>query len=368
MKSRSACLVSRVLAAWVFAFAALSPFKTNSATAAELRLRAECNPSGPVVTLGDLADIESADARQTAALAATELFPAPSAGQRRTVQVREIQDLLLLRGVNLTEHRFSGSSEVAVQTVPARSRAAINRPLPAMETARIKRRISEALQKYLAEHAAAPEIWVVEFDLTDEQARSLADPVLPIIVAGGCAPWTGSQRFDFGVDNAKVASHVAIEVKVRIVPPIVVARRQLPRGAIIREDDVSLQRLATADKIPGALDAIEDAVGRELVRPVAAGGPVATDSLRAPLAVHRGDPVTVFVHSGAVRIRTDARSREDGSVGELVPVESRLNRSIYYARVTGNREVEVFARPPRVESEVDENPSTASRSGGFVDR
>ena len=48
-----------------------------AAAAAELRLRAQCNPAGPVVTLGDVAEIDSADARQTAALAAIELFPAP---------------------------------------------------------------------------------------------------------------------------------------------------------------------------------------------------------------------------------------------------------------------------------------------------
>ena len=64
-----------------------------------------------------------------------------------------------------------------------------------------------------------------------------------------------------------------------------------------------------------------------------------------PLAVHHGDVVTVYAQSGAVRIRTNARARDEGSVGELVAVESLLNRSTYYARVSGIREVEVYARP-----------------------
>ena len=71
--------------------------------------------------------------------------------------------------------------------------------------------------------------------------------------------------------------------------------------------------------------------------------------------MHRGDVVTVYAQSGAVRIRTNARSRDEGSIGELVAVESLLNRSTYYARVSGIREVEVYARPPQVEAQTAEN-------------
>ncbi len=78
---------------------------------------------------------------------------------------------------------------------------------------------------------------------------------------------------------------------------------------------------------------------------------VTTDAVRQPLAVHRGEVVTVLARAGGIRIRTNARAREEGSVGELVAVESLLNRSTYYARVSGTREVEVFARPPQVASE-----------------
>jgi len=339
------------LAFLVLAVAVLFQVSPHRATAAELRLRAQCNPAGPVVTLGDVADIESADARQTASLAAIELFPAPGGSEQRLLQVREIQDLLLLRGVNLMEHRFSGSSEVMVQTVVARPQVIANKPVAAAELQRIKRRVSEALVKYLSEHTSTPQAWAVEFEFSEVQARSLADLLRPISVAGGVPPWTGSQRFDLSIDGPKGPAHVALDANVRIIAPVVVARRQLARGAVIREDDVELQHLAAADKMTGALHAIEEAVGHELVRPVPTGSPVAAECLRAPLAVHRGEVVTVFARSGAIRIRTNARARDEGSVGELVSVESLLNRSTYYARVSGIREVEVYARPAQVEAQ-----------------
>ena len=108
--------------------------------------------------------------------------------------------------------------------------------------------------------------------LTDAQARLLADPVRPIHVAGGCAPWTGSQRFDLTVDGtARSRPSVTIEANVRIIAPVVVALHSLARGAVIREGDVELQHLAAAEKIAGALHAVEEAIGHELVRPVPAG-------------------------------------------------------------------------------------------------
>jgi len=336
--------------------ALLSLFAARHATAAELRLRTHCNPTGPVVTLGDVAEIVSADARQTASLAATELFPAPSATEQRIVRVREIQDLLLLRGMNLTEHQFSGSSEVTIQTSVARPQvAASSKPVQAAETQRIKRRVCEALVKYLSEHATSPQTWSVDFSLTEAQARSLADLVRPINFAGGCLPWTGSQRFDLSIEGAKEPTHVTLDANVRIIAPVVVALRPLARGAVIREGDVELQHLAAAEKITGALHTVEEAIGHELVRALPTGSAVSSDSLRPPLVVHRGEVLTVYAQSGGIRIRTNARSRDEGSVGELVAVESLLNRSTYYARVCGIREVEVYARPTHVEGQQTRN-------------
>ncbi|MCR4412491.1 MAG: flagellar basal body P-ring formation chaperone FlgA [Thermoguttaceae bacterium] len=96
--------------------------------AAEIQLRARCQPQRPVVTLGDMAQINAADPAQAEALSAIELFPAP-AGRPRTVRVRELCDLLAMRQVALAEHRFSGASEVTVlaaaSTEPAAKPAAV---------------------------------------------------------------------------------------------------------------------------------------------------------------------------------------------------------------------------------------------------
>jgi len=84
--------------------------------AAEIVLRPVCQPAGSIVRLGDLAEIRVAERARHDALAAVELFPTPLPGQRRVVRVRELCDLLALAGVPIVEHRFSGASEIVINS------------------------------------------------------------------------------------------------------------------------------------------------------------------------------------------------------------------------------------------------------------
>ncbi len=60
----------------------------STLSAAEIQLRPTAHPKGAVVTLGDVADVVSADRHQVDALATIELFPAPSAGRPRFLRAR----------------------------------------------------------------------------------------------------------------------------------------------------------------------------------------------------------------------------------------------------------------------------------------
>ena len=61
-----------------------------------------------------------------------------------------------------------------------------------------------------------------------------------------------------------------------------------------------------------------------------AGKPLAQDELHAPFLVRRGEVVTVYARAAGIRIRTVARTRDDGGEGELVAVESLTDRRAFY--------------------------------------
>lgn len=331
-----------------------SSISLTNAYAAELRLRTQCVVSGPLVKLGDVADIAAADPRQAEALAAIELFPAPAGAEQRFVRVREIQDLLLLHGVNLAEQQFSGSSQVTVTAANSRPvRPQTVRPVSSAEAQRVNRRVAEAVVKYIEQHAATREPWVADVQLSEDRARMLVDPTRPIAVSGGQEPWSGSQRFEITVQSPQGPARFEIEAQIHIPAPVVVAVRSLSRGDVIREGDVEMQRASSAlshraSESP-AFHSVEEVLGREIVRAIPAGKAISPDSLRSPLMVRRGDVVTVFANNAGIRVRTNARARDEGGQGELVAVESLLDRSTYYARVSGVREVEVYARSASAE-------------------
>ena len=319
------------------------------AGAAELRLRPQCTAGGPVVRLGDVAEIVGGDSKQAETLAAVELFPAPADREQRFLRVRELQDLLLLHGVNLAEHQFSGSSQVMVLGKSAATKPQSDKPVPAPALRRISRRACEAITKYLTQHVPGQRAWGVEVELTDAQAHMLADPTRAVSVAGGNPPWTGLQHFEVTLDAPKGPASFTLDAQVSVRASMVVAARALPRGAIVRDGDVELANEVPVEGGSTPLRSLDDALGRETTRAVAAGKLVDKESLRTPLLVRRGEVVTVYANSSGIRIRTVARARDDAGLGELVSVESLLDRAAYYARVSGVREVEVYARSARAE-------------------
>lgn len=317
-----------------------------SLPAAELRLKQQCRPACAVVTLGDVAEIFTADDQAAALLAAVELFPAPPPSQQRFIRLRELQDLLILRGVNLTEHRFSGSSQVAIAGGDPVC-VEPDRPLSLLAVRGAERRVCQAVTQYLEQYASAASAWTVGVKLTPEQLQACSDEHAAISVRGGAAPWTGNQRFELTIDNPDGPARFYIDAEVTAPRKIVVAVRSLSRGVTVRAGDVELCSATSFQAAEDGFHAIEQVLGRETTRAIPAGKPLGAETLRVPLLVRRGDVVTVIARSAGIRIRTTARARDDGSLDDLVAVESLAGRQRYFARVTGVREVDVFGRSVR---------------------
>jgi flagella basal body P-ring formation protein FlgA len=327
--------------------------------AAEISLRKQCEVDGPIVTIADVAVVIADGRDEVERIGAIELFPTPAAGRPRVLHVQEIRDLLILRGVDLLDHRFSGASQVTIQS-GGQGHAREPGPMLASTTRRIRRELSEAIAAYLDTQAGNQGAWDVAVQADEEQLRVLHEVQGPYRIAGGKSPWVGRQRFQVNVEGRPQGS-LTVYAEVSLPPSIVVAVRAIPRGALIRAGDVQLQpggRNIGADE---ALSSLDEAVGCEATQGIAAGKILTHDAVRAPLMVRRGEVVTVYVRSPAIEIRTTGRVRDDGSMGELVAVESLLNRKRYFARVCGVQEVEVYGRAKQTAAEpaVGARPSEA---------
>ena len=309
----------------------------QDAKAAEIRLRAQCGHAGALVVLGDLADIFAVNDDELARLKAIELFPAPARGETRFVRINEIQDLLALRGENLLHHTFSGSSQVKI-THDAGVSARPTMPA-SLQRRRMEQQIRDAIASHLTAKTQGESGWQIELDLHDESIRAFNTVRGEPRIQGGRAPWLGEQTFQASYPGGAT---VRITARISRSPRVVAAARTVRRGAIIQRDDVRLVPAESVEK--PSFSSLEDVVGQETTRALTAGQWVSRDLVHPPTLVSRGKVVTVFARTAGITIRSTARAQENGALGDLIPVESLLNRKRFFALVSGVQEVEVYAR------------------------
>ncbi|CAK9074874.1 Flagellar basal-body rod protein FlgG (Distal rod protein) [Durusdinium trenchii] len=328
---------------------------------------------GALVLLGDVAEILTNDPVEAERLASIELFPAPASSRKRFVSLYEMRDALQ-RKLDLSGISLSGASRITVHGVmleeepePEPERAPVVRPVSSVVKKRAELRVEEALTDYLRQQARSEGPWTIRFSMSESQmqsnAEALAKADTTVTVMGGRAPWTGSQSFSISVESTTIEGETelqqfSIDTVVTLPPAVVVAARPLTRGSLIREGDVRLDFQSDLRKGDATFDRIEDVIGLETTQSIAAGDAMLGRELRKPLLVKAGDAVTVYARTGGIQVRTVARARDSGSMGELVSVETLNDRKAYFARVSGIQKVEVYARAVSAEGAMPAEPKT----------
>lgn len=136
----------------------------------------------------------------------------------------------------------------------------------------------------------------------------------------------------------------------------------IERGEIIRRSDVELRPHAGAlpKQAVASLDAI---VGKEAVQGIRADSLLQANQVRSPLVVRRGERVAVRARTGGISVRTYALAQQDGALGDLVTVQSLEGKEQYAARVSGLRELEIFAAGAEVReiAAADTQPATSRK-------
>ena len=342
---------------------------TAAAGAAEIQLHSECRSDGGLILLGDLADVYSADADEIKKLSAIDVVPAPPGGERRYLRTREIQDILTSRGLNLRQLRFSGASQVTIvgtlEQQPVRTQPVRKNLAPAAPPKKVADAVRKALLDYLQQQSGSKLAWEIKFELTPEQTDSLSRTLQNMTVSGGSEPWSGPQQFTLSTTVSGIDQNVAINAEITLPPALVVASRSLPRGSLIHADDVRLQLGVAAQGSAHVFQSLDEVIGKEAVRGIVEGQILDDQWVRKPLLVHKGEIVTVYARSAGIQIRTTARSRDEGSRGEVVTVEALGDRKTFFARVTGPQEVDVYAHATGLAADSPEpSPETRKAQAG----
>jgi flagella basal body P-ring formation protein FlgA len=318
---------------------------SSTASAALIELKDSAPVSTPLVRLGDVAIIRDANDAVVERLAAVTLFPAPPLGRSKAVEFDTIRTRLTSQGFNLSELEFTGSSVVTVSGVrPGDDSAQGHSATADLAQKRAEEVVAGAVRQYL--HEKAPSLGNVEIELklTPRQVSLLSAALSARVdISGGAEPWPGEQTLRAGFyDRQGQRTEFQVVCRVRPLPQVLVPTATLPKGHVVRPDDVTWKQQPVTASAAACLDRTELVVGQETRRTLRAGEPISAIDIRSVPLVRRGDIVTVVARSRGIVVRTDARSLGDGGLGQPIKLVSLDGRRELAARVSGYHEASVI--------------------------
>jgi flagella basal body P-ring formation protein FlgA len=229
---------------------------------------------------------------------------------------------------------------LAAQATAARAGAPIVHRLSSERIAEIARGFA---QQQLGPHgtmlelelAAAPRELVLpegQLDVqTSLQTGSVASGFLTVLVEATSMDGRGTRA----TRSATVAFRVTGD------QPVLVAVRELTRGSAVTAADLRVER-RPLERLPRhALADPREAIGKEVVRAVAAGEAIGAASVTAPRVLRRGSPVTLLLEGPGFRIAARGTASEDGIVGQTIKVVNQSSRREMSGRVEDERTVRV---------------------------
>jgi flagella basal body P-ring formation protein FlgA len=143
----------------------------------------------------------------------------------------------------------------------------------------------------------------------------------------------------FTVDG-RDAGRLRVSAQVELSLPSLVVTRDLPRGHVLSEVDLSESQVSYM-QAKGALTEVGQALGQTLKIALRAGAPVRDRDLIRTSMVKKGEVVTIVAQSGGLKITALGQARQDGALGQTINVLNQDSKKTISAKVIGPSMVEV---------------------------
>jgi flagellar basal body P-ring formation protein FlgA len=118
---------------------------------------------------------------------------------------------------------------------------------------------------------------------------------------------------------------------VRIVVPV----RDIPRGEIITDSDLTYANVAGNALMAGTVTSLAAVKDMEARRMLHAGAPLRGDDVRRPVVVTKGQTVTMLFRAPGVELTAMGRSMGEGGVGDTVTVQNPSSYRMITGLITG---------------------------------
>ncbi len=133
-----------------------------------------------------------------------------------------------------------------------------------------------------------------------------------------------------------------VPVRLAVTEDVLVARRALPRGHLLAEDDVSIEPRDISGLVGGYVSNPAEMYGRSLKHPIMSGAIITPTMLKAEVLIKRGQTVTLLVRSDSLNIRISGIALMDGVENQRIRIENAMSHRVVEGVVRSREFVEVL--------------------------
>ncbi len=120
------------------------------------------------------------------------------------------------------------------------------------------------------------------------------------------------------LQNGSFSGYIQAVATVSVLRNVLISRRIIKSGEVIKPEDVSLVQLDVFGKSGQFTDKIEDVVGKLSKKMIKQGEPIDLFYLTRPPDVKAGQVLPATIQIGSVMITTFVRVVQDGNFGEII--------------------------------------------------
>ena len=131
------------------------------------------------------------------------------------------------------------------------------------------------------------------------------------------------------------AKRFRVTGRIHRITQIPVVSRRLNRGDIIKQNDIEWINLRERKVRRNYLENEAKIIGMAARRHIAPKTPLTANHIERPQLVKKGGIVNIALVSGAMRLTTQGRSLENGSLGDTIRIKNTRTKKIIEAKVTG---------------------------------
>jgi len=133
---------------------------------------------------------------------------------------------------------------------------------------------------------------------------------------------------------------ILVPALARVYRPVAIASRNLQRGDVISENDLTTDVKDISNFRMGFALTADALIGKEVKSAINKGETFRNSSLDSPLVIRRGDTVSMEATVGEISVRSSGTAVSDGRIGQQIRVKNLQSARVINARVIASGRVQ----------------------------